>query len=575
MSSDEMQGSWFDRLKRSIDWSIDQMEAPREERRDHSKQLAGNHYAAYGTDKSVPLPLIKLAVSIYVRTLAARVPHPMIGSANVFLKPTASMLSKSVKKLVEEVDYGETLRTCVLEALFAYGICRVGLVDSGEKVADEPYGVPFVEPLTADDYFVDMTAKTRASIQYEGHDYYLTKEQMDAAGFDYDPQEIQLDQYGTVNEKGQQRNESISISDDQQPYEKRYHIRDVFLHDENKLVTYNTRSGNLLSKKQWTGPRNGPYYVLGFDKVPGNLLPLPPVAVWRDLHDLANVIFRKIGRGAERYKRVLAFQGERPEEIAEFKQAGDGEGIKYTGQRPEPLEAGGFDPKNLALTLQIKELSSYFAGNLDALGGLSPQSETLGQDRLLTESASSQLRDMQQAVADFTRKIYRALMMYEWQDPVRERNIEVGLPGMEEINIMDTFGPEQKTDVEYDEFDMEIDIYSTLDDSPTLKLQRLGYILQQYVFPLLPEIQATGGSLNVQAILDDVAKFSDMREVKQYVNFNQVEPRPEAAQPNAPAPPMQGGGDRRTKVTPSGQADAMSRVLLGEQLQSAEAARAM
>ena len=38
----------------------------------------------------------------------------------------------------------------------------------------------------------------------------------------------------------------------------------------------------------WTGPPRGPYAVLGFNHVPSNIMPLPPVAIWQDLHDLAN-----------------------------------------------------------------------------------------------------------------------------------------------------------------------------------------------------------------------------------------------------------------------------------------------
>ena len=54
---------------------------------------------------------------------------------------------------------------------------------------------------------------------------------------------------------------------------------------------------------------------------------------------------------------------------------------------------GGIDQQNLAFLLQVKNLFNYYGGNIDTLGGLGPQSSTVGQDRLISESASRRLAD--------------------------------------------------------------------------------------------------------------------------------------------------------------------------------------
>lgn len=69
-------------------------------------------------------------------------------------------------------------------------------------------------------------------------------------------------------------------------------------------------------------------------------------------------------------------------------------------------------------------MMSYIAGNLDVLGGLSAQSDTLGQDRILNQSANQRINDMQSRVYSFTTKVIEALGWYVWNDPTLERNLE-------------------------------------------------------------------------------------------------------------------------------------------------------
>ena len=73
-------------------------------------------------------------------------------------------------------------------------------------------------------------------------------------------------------------------------------LRDIWLPREQLIITVETgKLGPSLRVLEWDGPHSGPYRFLRFNEVPGNTMPLPPVALWRDLHDLANVLFRKLG----------------------------------------------------------------------------------------------------------------------------------------------------------------------------------------------------------------------------------------------------------------------------------------
>ena len=79
---------------------------------------------------------------------------------------------------------------------------------------------------------------------------------------------------------------------------------------------------------------------------------------------------------------------------------------------------GGINTNSLAYAIQLDRILSRNAGNLDLLGGLSPQSDTVGQDELLASNASKRIADMQDRVTEFTTRIVKDLAWYLWNDPL-------------------------------------------------------------------------------------------------------------------------------------------------------------
>jgi len=416
----------FDRMKTAVDWSIKQMAKPRQLRIDAIRQYVGAHYADNGNEKRVPTNFLELAVTIYTRQLAARAPRVMIEANAPSLRPYAKNMELAINQIPDEIQLGNTLRKAVVEAMFAFAVAKVGIASSGKVSLGHDEGSVFVDLVSLDDYFCDMSATTRDSIQYEGNDYWVCLEDAQAmAG----GEKVEADKHTIIGSQGEQRADGVSVSEGADLYEEKVWLRDVWLPESKKVVTYGVKSGKLLRTVDWNGPACGPYHVLGFSDVPGNLFPLPPVALWRDLHELGNNLFRKLGRQADSKKTVAAFQGGNDDDANALKNASDGEGIKYSGQKPESITVGGIDAPTLAFYMQVRDLFSYFAGNLDTLGGLAPQSSTVGQDKLLAQSASARLKTMSEQTIDFAKGIFKSLAFYEWEDPVKERTIEKFVPG--------------------------------------------------------------------------------------------------------------------------------------------------
>lgn len=459
----------------------------------------------------------------------------------------------------------ETLRRLVTEALFSMGIVKVGLHTVGE-ILNHKHGESFVDIVTMDDYFCDMSAKHIDFIDYEGNDYWVDYEElMDSDFLAKGSRDITADDYSVIGLQGEKRAEGIVNSSSADVYKDKKWLRDVWLPKEKLLVTYEAKGKKQLKAVEWEGPDSGPYHKLGYSDVPGNLLPLAPSSVWRDLNELANSLFRKLGNQADSQKSVLGFQGGNEENVEAFKRAQDGDGIQWSGQPPQALTAGGVDPRTLAFFLQTRDLYSYFAGNLDTLGGLQPQAQTLGQEKILSSASNSQLRDMADKTIAVLENIFKALAYYEWHDPIKRRTIEKPIPGTDISLTIELDRKKKKEDFEL--FDLNIDVYSLQDNSPSARLQKIRTIWREDILPSQPLIQQAGGQVDVQKYIELVAKYSDTHEIEEIVQFAEPSQTPGVHTPPPPGggppqqPPPQGGP--QPGQTQQGASQMMQQALLG------------
>ena len=510
----------FERLVSAVDSSIRQLETPRNNRLSAIREYCGTHYADGGAEKVVPTNLLELATTIYVQNLVSGSPRALVSTNVHSLRPFAKKMESVLNQIPDEIGLKETLQHCVLEALFSVAVVKVGI--SPGKEHDEP----FVDIVSLDNYFVDMTAKNRRQIQFEGNTYWMDLE--DARRL-YGARDLERDEH-TTSQDGIDTADSITSDESGETLRDRIMLRDVYIHSTGRLVTYAVTQGKLLRDVPWDGPDGSPYVTLGFSDVPGNILPLPPAALWRDLHDLANSLFRRIARQAEARKTVATFSGGNNDDIQNLRRARDGEGIVYNGPKPELLSLGGVDSTSLAFFLQVKDLFTYLAGNLDNLGGLSPQAETATQEKLIAQAGSARIRAMGGRIDDFCRAIFKRLAWYLWTDPVRKSRYVKSVKGTD-IEIVGEWTPETR-DGDFLDYDFNVDVYSLQEDSPATKLQKFALVFQQYILPLLPEFQAQGARLNLQAVLDYVARYGNLPEVGEFVEF--------MSQDGTPQPPVGG-----------------------------------
>lgn len=556
---------FFDKLTKSIDWSQRQLAFPRRKYRELIKLSCGTHYAKGGADNVQPVNILKLYEKIYVQLLAPKVPRVFIHTMNPALKPAAADLELAGNQRIQEMHLENILRSVVTEALYSpVGVIKCSL--AGQYYGDHAYGESFADVIPFCDYFCDMAADDWAHIAYEGNDYWMDYDVFKEASWIPTKYRNSLkpDEYKLVTDAGEEKAKSTSIDTNPVLFRDKIHLRDVWIPDERRMVTYAVTSEQKLVESEWTddySPDNGPYHKWIYSYVPGgNLLGMPPAAMWRDMHELMNNLFRKLSKQATDEKTVQAFPGGNEEDVENYRNATDGQGIATAGIKPENMHSGGVNQVTLAFFMQCKQLASYFASNIDTIGGLASQTETLGQERMLGSASSSVIADLSVKTIAATRELFRSIVKYEFTDPVVQRVLEKRIPGTDmSVSVPWYSGRRQG---KWSDYDLDIDVYSLQDDSPQSQLQRLSAWMERYVMPLMPAIQQAGGTIDAEALIKKSAKYLTVKDADDIVIWTgdtQPQGQPTIQQPQV----TERNYNRKSTPSPQNQDIMMMQSLLG------------
>ncbi len=565
-------------LHESIEYSRRKMEHASKERADAISQFVGFHYSENGAAKPTPVNFIELAVTIYARSLAARSPQCIISTQLPDLKPFASDMEIAINHIPEEIGFTQTIRDVVVEALFGMGVVKCGIALTNKKDQGVAVTDPFVDLVNMDDYILDMTARSWKEGQYEGNEYWM---RLDDARELFDASDLTVDEDRGDNASGQETAHAITVNDTTVPLADRIRLRDIYIFSENKLVTYVPSTMRVLRETDWDGPEGSPYIKLWYEDVPSNLLPLPPVAVWRDMHDLGNALYRKLGRQADNRKSVAAFQGGNEDDIERFKQAKDGEGIRYNGPKPDEISVGGVDQPTLAFYLSLRDQFNIFAGNIDSIGGLARQTETATQDRMLNEAASSRVNDMADRTREFAKAVFKRLAWYLWTDPSRKMNLVKVVNSKLGIAVPVKWTPETR-DGDFIDYNVDIDVFSMQDQTPSMKVEKFGAIWDRFILPMLDRLEAQGVYVDMQSITEFLSKNTNLPELIDFIKFADpylVQQRSPEGNPKPDYVSKKPAVTQRTYVrvnrpgaTQAGKDYALSQMLLGGRPQRDEAA---
>lgn len=511
---------------------------PREERRELARQSTGSHWNEEGARTKVPFPLVSLYLDIVVRSLISQNPRVMLATFDKSIKPKVKAMEAWANKEIEKMKLANTIQRVVVDSLHSIGIAKVALgtpVDAARFSWAQTAGSAFVEPIDLDDWVHDPHCRDLSQAAFMGHRYRAPLDVVKS--FDeYDKKarkELTATTDPSFNEQGDER---ISVlgrgyyGSNSEEFEDFVDLWEMYLPRHRLIITMagdiacGSQAGGLmeLRRQRFIGPSNGPYYFLPMGMIPGNAMPIAPLQNLVDLHVFINDVGRKLMRQAERQKDVVFVQGGATEDGNRVQEANDGEIIRV--DNPEKLKEiryGGPDAQNFQLFQTALQQFSYFGGNLDMMGGLSPQSKTATQDKMLAENASRSILDKQERTLQFTDDVVSGLCWYWWNDPFKVMQTTYSLPGLPEFTINRQVTPQDRKKARFEDLDLTVDPYSLAHQTPQQRLGMINDVMQKIILPGMQAFQAQGVVPNLNKYLEFVARYGNMPDLGELVTFQQ------------------------------------------------------
>lgn len=507
----------------------DNLEGFQQSRYDLIVQLGGSGYENRGyrgsqqvQKKRVPINWIEIAMTIYLTHLASQNPQVIARTRIPQLKPISKGLELDVNERLREIDFADELQMCVMDALLQVGLMRVGIdsatLDSYSTTVD------------LDDAVWDTTSKRWNECLYVGNRWRMDyDEALENPAF-YKKARERLTPLTTIsyNETGFERVEELSRSGRRYQFDqfKQYvELYDIYIRELDSFITVPSPEhfhahgyyGSPLRVFPFDGMEDasgpGGYYLLTYHRMPNNIMPISPLGLRRDLHDLANNLFRKVDRQARRAKTVTGYRKAAKKDASRIQAAKDGAMIAM--QDPDGVKDftyGGPDRSLMSLLAYVNQLFSHDSGNLEVLGGLSSMGGTLGQEELLVGSSSKRMNFMQQRTIAFARKVIQALAWNDWTNPVRTRILSRRIPNTDLFDEM-IWSPETRGG-DFIQHDLDLVPYSMNYQSPSQQAQMLIQIFTQLLVPGSQQLAMQGRVPDFGRLIDELAHLYNLPQLR-------------------------------------------------------------
>lgn len=512
------------------------------------EEYVGSNYSENGSDRDVPVPLLSFYIGVMTRHLVAKNPKVMLSTLNRSDKPVVSAMQQWVNKILKTIDYAGSARQVVMNALFSIGIAKVALttpMDSAKTGWRDQAGVVGIWSVGPEDFVFDMHARNLREAAFMGHRYRVPLEAVrENKDFTSARKSVTASTDPTTNPEGDQKTSSIGRTDYESnttEFEDMADLWEIYLPRHKAIVTYDANAiteygfpTEPIGYQTWVGPECGPYHFLGFGWVPDNAMPKAPIQDLLLLHESVNRLYRKFMRQADRQKEVGVITGSADEDGKRIVQANDGDIIRVNDPRNiQVMRFGGADQTTYAIAEQLRAVFNEIGGNLALLGGISAQSDTAAQDKMLNANAGSGVADKQGEVMSFVESTINALCWYWHHDPFNVMRVSHSVPGAPEISITRQVTPEQRAETSWEDLSIKIDPYSMQYETPTQRTQMLNGIMQSIVLPLLPVLQQQGISVDLNRYLQILAEYN-VPDLVDVITIN--EPSPVKGGSNGPQP---------------------------------------
>jgi hypothetical protein len=448
----KMDAGEFKRLREAAESNRRDMQPFIEKMRDNVLQYAGPHYGGGNDVRALPLNMLRMFTQTHLRLMTARDPKPTVTTEFRELNSTSEKLERALEYQVKRINLKTVMRRINQDGILGQGFAKIGLratrevdYDGEETFLPEP----FVARVALEDMICDLSAKDWESQQFVGHRYVMPVSEMRRR---FKPTEEETkkwqEEHGFQHDElGNERLSTISNSKtgNIKFFEPVVELAEIYVKKTGNCITYPiVEEARVLDERSFYGPTEGPLERINFGEVNGQVLPLPPVTLIRDLHDALNYVYRKCIDQAGRQKTLFGVRGNAQKDIERQMKARDGYAVKLDSpQGVVPLNFPGVSRESLVFVADAMARLNMMGGNLELLAGTGSQTDTFGQEQILAAGANKLAEEMADASYSLGRWCMRGIGMYLWEDETVELPLSHRIPGSN-FEIKSVWNPEQR-----------------------------------------------------------------------------------------------------------------------------------
>jgi hypothetical protein len=534
-----------------------ELETFREQNRKRQALYAGHGYGANEEDVDAPLNVYNLALRIYQRRCISGDPRVNVRSRSPRARTEAYELSLACEQLFREINLKDTLKEVIQQGLHSIGIVKIAVTP---REVHESQGFlhdaeqPFCDPVLLENFAFDTNAKRWEEIDWCGDRYRVPLD--DLLNNPYWDQEVvaTLDKGETRQDEdlrqapGEESVQRMGVEDSVFRDDLRQYITvwDVWLPREKLLITIpDGGKGQPLHVEQWQGPENGPYHLLRFDPLPGNIMPVSTGGHLESLATLLNRAIRKLGDQLDRQKTnpLITPGAANAGDDRTIQNARDGDVLQVMDPKnTTELRTGGIDQQSYAFTQGLISLFSWLGGNLDSLGGLASNAETAAQAEMELAGANSLIDELTDKFDGFLKGVMADLAWYVYSDPNGTRRLIKRVEGTDwEVPVK--WGPERRFRPFF-LFEFEVDPFSVRVRSPEQRLRMVMDVLPRMMQVAQAKMlfAQVGDELDTEAMWRLICRYSGLTELSELVRSSGVpitgEPAKTDRMPSANVPGM-------------------------------------
>jgi len=523
------------RIMDRVEKAYKSMETLRKNHLSAQRQFMGRMAAQYPGFKEVPVNLIRKMAVIYTRLLASGVPQVDISTEFESLMAFADNFEASLNRHLREIGLGGPMQGAVWSALFSVGCIKTGLAEGDEKDRFEfegeiyDIGRAFSASIPVRNLVVDVQANNRFSIDFIGDRYlrpryWIEEKRKDASkGGQGDLQGSHM--LPTERASGVEEGPEQRLYDD-------VWVWDIYLPKQNIMCTYLDGSNKPIEAFEWEGPEGncGPYRLIGFDWVDGEVLPVSPISALEPIHDIVNAAVRKLDRQAGRQKENYLFARHNTEDAEQIKNSNDGDWVGVTDpQSVAPAKFGGPDAGLHQYAIWAESVFEDHAGGLKVLAGTEPMSDTVGQDQLLHNSANAIINEMRREIRSAMKDVIYQHAWYVWTDPIRSYPGTKKLPKLD-MGIPISIDPEVR-EGDFLQYNFNVRPYSLMDVTPSEEAAALQQFLMGVIMPNMQALMQMGKMPNIVEIIEKIRALSNVPIENLWVDLNMPMPESNGGSP--------------------------------------------